>query len=171
MLVGLSIALFYDIYWLLFAYRRRSFLLRVAEDLLFWLAAFCLAAALWLYLTGGVMRLAVYLWLALGMALFRAFLSPRLRRLRPPAKLPPGVRCPPAEPTPPPVQEQNPNIQPRLQRIQALPNAAMLQTGLGFWRAADWLVRQGRRGGSWLIARLPKRQPPPEEPPELPPEP
>jgi spore cortex biosynthesis protein YabQ len=81
---GFLIALFYDIYWLVLAHKRRPRWLRAVEDLLFWLAVFCAFVPLWLYATAGALRLAVYLWLGWGAFLWRITLSRPLRRLRPP---------------------------------------------------------------------------------------
>lgn len=132
---GLSIALFYDIYWLLFAWRPRPRWLSAIQDLLLALAVFCLVSALWLRLTGGVMRLAVYLWMMMGVLLFRATLSRPLRRLRRLPKLLSASRRPlPLE------ADDGPGPPSRARRFLSIPAALMLRLGRIFWRAAKSLA-------------------------------
>ena len=148
---GFLTILFYDIYWLLSAYKRRPHLLRTIQDLLFWSATFCIVAALWLYATGGVLRLAVYLWMAGGGLLCRTTCSRWLRRLR---RRPMSTISLAAEVPKKPGSSVLPSRPPYL---LAAPTSAMFGLGLGFWRGLAWLGAVGKGGGAWLKARLPQR--------------
>lgn len=166
---GFLIAFFYDLYWLAAAYRLRARWLSVLQDLLFWLVMFCLVAALWLRLTGGVMRLAVYLWFLGGGFVYRLTLSPHLRRLRKKPQLPPRARHSQNTPAEQYAQGQQILAPPvhkaplqQLQRLPQLPAQVMLQVGLGFWRSLAFGQAKVGQGQAWLKEHRSKPQPPPE---------
>lgn len=138
-------ALFYDMYWLLLAHKRRRRFLSAVQDMLFWLVVFCALSALWLYATGGMMRLAVYLWMGGGALLWYITLHRRLRRLRLPFF--PSVAL---------FRQKlaSYRLPASIRRGLTWPVAVMFGFGIGFWRGLAWVCSWGKRG---LLLRRTRR--------------
>ncbi len=143
---GFVIALFYDLYWLKIAYRRRPLFKAIIQDLVFWLIILILFAALWFYLTSGIMRLAIYFWLLLGIIAQRLSLAPyfaKKRKRRPLAKelLAKSLEQPNSTNTANAVK----GAKVGKANLSKMPQKAMLKSGLIFWQNYQKGLAQSQR--------------------------
>ncbi len=123
---GFMIALFYDLYWLKIAYQRRQLFKAIVQDLIFWLIMLSVFAGLWFYLTSGIMRLAIYFWLILGIIAQRLILAPYFAKKR--------KRKPLAKEVLAKGGERHQASAPANKSLGKASQKAMLKSGLIFWQ-------------------------------------